>query len=132
MNKAQLIEALKKYHEDGEKHPRVVKETEWSKALKVFNQDRETFVIPKKGSKDYEEVQKIISNGGKKVQVTVQPEKSKVKKTKAQVVEQTEVTEPKQKRSKVTTEQSEDVSSSSRRASLRQNPKKKIIFEDDE
>jgi hypothetical protein len=28
MNKAELIEALKKYHEDGEKHPRVVKETE--------------------------------------------------------------------------------------------------------
>ena len=118
MNKAELIETLKKYHEDGEKHPRVVKETEWSKALKVFNENRETFVIPKKGSKDYEEVQKIIANGGKKVEVTMQQEK------------------PKQKRSKVTPEQKATVATEDepapRKASLRQNPKRKIVFDDDE
>jgi hypothetical protein len=134
MNKAQLIEALKKFHEDGEKHPRIVKETEWSKALKVFNEGRNTFVIPKKDSKDYEEVQKIISNGGKRVEAvqTEKPKPKKLKKTKPQVVE----TEPKQKRSKVIPDQKaivdEDVQSQ-RRASLRRNPKRKIIFaEDDE
>ncbi len=56
MNRSQLIEALKKYHEDGEKHPRVVKETEWSKPLKVFNEGKDTFVIPKRNTTDYERV----------------------------------------------------------------------------
>lgn len=134
MNKSQLIEALKKFHEDGEKHPRVVKETEWSKALKVYNEGSDTFVIPKKGSSDYDKVRAIIANGGKRVEAVQTEKPKKLKKTKPQVVETTE-TEPKQKRSKVIPDQKaivdEDVSSS-RRASLRQNPKRKIIFADDD
>ncbi len=83
----------------------------------------------------------------------MQTEKPEVKKTKTQVVETTEAAKPKLtpvadptaailraakpkpklERSEVTpaADQSEDVQAL-RRASLRQNPKRKIIFEDDE
>jgi len=64
LNQAQLREALKKYLEEGIVKQRVVKETDWSKALKVFNKDKETFIIPKKGTADYEKVKSIMKNGG--------------------------------------------------------------------
>ena len=138
MNKTQLIETLKKYLDEGEKHPRVVKETEWSKALRVFNECKDSYVIPKKDSKEYAEVQKIIANGGKKVDVAKQ----------THVATQTSAT-PKQKRSKVTPlptivtkavatkravpeEDEGNDAVSSKKSTLRKNPKRKIIFADDD
>lgn len=61
LNQAGLREALKQYLQDGVTKQRVVKQTEWGKALKKFNEGKETFIIPKKGSSDYMKVKNIMS-----------------------------------------------------------------------
>ena len=134
MNKTELIEALKKYHDEGEKHPRVVKETEWSKALRVFNEGKDSYVIPKRESKEYAEVQKIIANGGKKLEptTTLKEEVPKQKRSKVTPLPNI-VTKAVATKRAVPAEDEGNDAVSSKKAALRKNPKRKIIFaEDDE
>ena len=81
MKESDLKVAVKKALDGEVISKRKTVESAWSKALKEFNKDRDSFLIPKKGSKDYDEVKLIMAKvGGNKVETaseTIKVEKPK-------------------------------------------------------